>query len=111
MEHVLAVLQGLIKPKGEGEKWGQEGLAGWLNLLRSSLMQIMPGMSGCPAERHESLLLSGPGGGTDASGVPVFWGWCPFPVGDSKGIFSLSQMNEKQQNLGFLSVRSCRCRL
>lgn len=77
---------------------------------QSSLMQIVSGTSGCPAENQENLLLSSPGGVMDSCDVPVVWGWCPFPGGDSKSIF-LSQMNRKQQNSGFLSIRSCKHRL
>lgn len=105
------MLQGLMKPKGEGERWGPEELVGWLHLPQSSPMQIMPGMSECPAESQKSLPLSGPGGGTDGHGVLVVWGWCPFPGGDSKGIFSVSQVDGKQQSSVFLSIRSCRHRL
>lgn len=47
----------------------------------------------------------------DGHGVLVVWGWCPFPGGDSKGNFSVSQMDGKQQSSVFLSIRSCRHRL
>lgn len=70
---------------------GVEEMAGWLRLPQSSPIQIVLDTSGCPAESQESWPLSGPGAGQR---VLVVWGWCPFPGGDSKGIFSLPNERE-----------------